>query len=55
MAEGASNWQTLAIGLPSPTTHVDVNQFPGAKSVRIRVLESDGFSEDKIFEETKTF
>jgi hypothetical protein len=55
MAEGASSWQTLALGLKSPTTHVDVNQFPGAKSVRIRVLQSDGFSESQIFEETKKF
>jgi hypothetical protein len=54
-AEGAANWQTLAVGLPNPTTDVDVNQFPGAKGVRVRVLQSDGFSESQIYEDSKTF
>jgi len=48
-------WQTLAVGLPTPVTEVDVNQFPGSKSIEIRVLRSDGFSEAEIFKETKKF
>jgi hypothetical protein len=54
-AENSPNWQTIAVGLKAPTTDVDVNQFPGAKGVNIRVLQSDGFSEKQIFEHTKTF
>lgn len=49
------NWQTIAVGLPVPKTDIDVNQFPGAKSVSVRVLQSDGFSESQVFEEKKTF
>jgi hypothetical protein len=48
-------WQTLAVGLAMPTAHVDVNQFPGAKKVEIRVLQSDGFSETEVFRDDKTF
>jgi hypothetical protein len=54
-AEHEPNWQTIAVGLPAPSTDIDVNQFPGAKSVSVRVLQSDGFSEQKVFEDTKTF
>lgn len=54
-AEHEPNWQTIAVGLPVPSTNIDVNQFPGAKSVSVRVLQSDGFSESKVFEEKKTF
>ena len=48
-------WQTLAVGLPTPTTDVDLNQFPGAKDLEIRVLRSDGFDEAEVLHETKTF
>lgn len=54
-AEHEPNWQTIAVGLPIPTTDIDVNQFPGAKSVSVRVLQSDGFSESKVFEDKKIF
>jgi len=54
-AEHDPIWQTLAVGLPQPTTEVDVNQFPGAKSVNVRVLKSDGFAETQVFQDTKTF
>jgi hypothetical protein len=29
--EGDAAWQTLAVGLPTPSTEIDVNQFPGRK------------------------
>lgn len=48
-------WQTIGIGLFSPSTEVDMNQFPGAKAIELRVLQSDGFSEQEVFKETKTF
>ncbi len=51
--EGGMAWQTIAVGLKTPSTEVDVNQFPGAKSVAVRVLQSDGFSETEIFHGTK--
>jgi len=50
-----NRWQTIGIGLFSPSTEVDVNQFPGAKAIELRVLQSDGFSEQEVFKETKTF
>jgi hypothetical protein len=53
--EQEPNWQTIAVGLDVPKTDIDVNQFPGAKSVSVRVLQSDGFSESQVFEEKKTF
>lgn len=52
---GQDRWQTIGIGLFSPSTEVDVNQFPGAKAIELRVLQSDGFSEQEVFKETKTF
>lgn len=54
-AEHEPNWQTIAVGLPVPSTEIDANQFPGAKSVSVRVLQSDGFSESKVFEDKKAF
>jgi hypothetical protein len=53
--ESSTAWQTLAVGLKTPSTEVDVNQFPGAASVAVRVLRSDGFSETEIFHDTKRF
>jgi hypothetical protein len=54
-ADDDDAWQTLAVGLPTPSTYVDVNQFPGAKRVQIRILQSDGFSETEVFNDTQTF
>jgi hypothetical protein len=54
-ADQDRNWQTLAVGLPTPTMELDVNQFPGAKSVNVRVLRTDGFSETEVFKATKDF
>lgn len=53
-ADGAS-WQTVALGLPLPATDIDVNQFPGAKRLEIRVLQSDGFEESEVFRRLMTF
>jgi len=51
----APHWQTLAVGLPTPHAEIDVNQFPGSKSVEVRVMKSDGFTEDEVFRDTKNF
>jgi hypothetical protein len=53
-ADGAP-WRTVALGLPLPTADVDVNQFPGAKHLEIRVLQSDGFEETEVFRQVKSF
>lgn len=53
-ADGAS-WQTVALGMPLPTADIDVNQFPEAKRLEIRVLQSDGFEESEVFRQIKTF
>jgi hypothetical protein len=53
-ADGAQ-WRTVAVGLPLPSTDIDVNQFPGAKRLEIRVLQSDGFEESEVFRQVKVF
>jgi hypothetical protein len=54
-ASEAGRWETIAVGLPVPDSSVDINQFPGANEVEVRVLRSDGFSEDVIFQERRRF
>jgi hypothetical protein len=51
--EGSPLWQTIGVGLPTPDADVDVNQFPGAVSVDVRVLRSDGFTEVEVFRDRK--
>ena len=54
--EGDERWQTIGAGLERPdATNVDINQFPGAKRLDIRVLQTDGFSSEEVFRETKAF
>ncbi|TKB71212.1 MAG: hypothetical protein E8D46_17750 [Nitrospira sp.] len=48
--EGASAWQTIAVGRQTPNAEIDRNQFPGSKAAMVRVLRSTGF-EDEIFSE----
>jgi hypothetical protein len=48
-------WQTLGVGLATPAANVDINQFPGARAIDVRVLQSDGFSEKEVFRDTKNF
>lgn len=54
--EGSNFWQTVGIDLPRPDEgEVDINQFPGAAALDVRILQSDGFSEREIFSERRTF
>jgi hypothetical protein len=53
-ADGAP-WRTVALGLPLPSTDIDVNQFPGARRLEIRVLQSDGFEESEVFRQVNVF
>lgn len=51
----SSPWSTLAVGSRTPRVTVDANQFPGRSSVMVRVLKTNGFSEDVIAEDTVKF
>lgn len=46
--EDKGKWQTIAVDSASPEVAVDPRQFPGAKRLQIRVLESDGFGWSEI-------
>jgi hypothetical protein len=48
-------WTTLAVGSKTPKFTVDANQFPGSRSVLVRVLKTDGFTEDVIAQDTVKF
>lgn len=53
---GDTVWQTIGVGLDSvDTSDVDVNQFPDAQSVEVRVLQSDGMTEQEIHREEIRF
>lgn len=51
----ASPWSTLAVGGSTPSVTVDANQFPGSKSVIVRVLRTNGFFEDVVAEDVVKF
>lgn len=49
-------WQTIGIGLPTiEAGEIDINQFPGAKTIHVRILQNDGFSETEVYRDTITF
>lgn len=51
----AAPWTTLAVGSRTPNVTVDANQFPGSKSVFVRILKTNGFSDDVIAEDLVKF
>lgn len=51
----AAPWTTLAVGGSTPSVTVDANQFPGSKSVIVRVLRTNGFFEDVVAEDVVKF
>ena len=53
--DSSTSWMTLAVGLDVANSEVNVNQFPGAKEIEVRVLRTDGFSETEVLRQTKTF
>ena len=53
--DSSATWMTLAVGLDAPTSEVNINQFPGAKSIDVRVLRTDGFTETEVLRETRHF
>ena len=46
--EGQAGWQTIAVGRRTPDAEVDVKQFPGARKLQVRVLQTDGFTSDEV-------
>jgi hypothetical protein len=53
---GDSRWHTMATGMDRPdAVEVDVNQFPGAKSLEIRVLRTNGLETTTILETQRVF
>jgi len=53
--DSSSSWMTLAVGLDAPNSEVNINQFPGASKIEVRVLRTDGFTETEVLRETKQF
>lgn len=45
-------WHTLSIGRRTPEFQIDRNQFPGATSVAVRVIQNAGFSRRTVDERT---
>ncbi|GAA6179570.1 hypothetical protein NBRC116594_10080 [Shimia sp. NS0008-38b] len=47
--KGSDLWQTLDIGLDRPDAgQIDLNQFPNAEAIEVRVLKSSGFDLEEI-------
>ena len=45
---GDSRWETFAVGRETPDVEVNVNQFPGAARVEVRVLATNGFDDGVV-------
>lgn len=54
--EGDNRWHTMATGMDRPdAVEVDVNQFPGAKTLEVRVLRTNGLATTTVLETTREF
>ncbi|NBJ10932.1 hypothetical protein [Microvirga arsenatis] len=54
--DGDTRWHTMAAGLDRPNVaDVDINQFPGASALEIRVLRSNGLETTEVFQERREF
>ena len=47
-------WQTLAVGVPTPTTEIDVSEFKDEPRLEIRVIGNSGFDSKVIAQRTVT-
>lgn len=55
-ASGSELWETVAVGLPTPDrSDVDINQFPGAVRLEVRVLQNNGLTETEVFRDEMEF
>jgi hypothetical protein len=46
--DGGQTWQTVAVGLPSPTATIDRGQFEDADKVMVRVIATNGFENSVV-------
>lgn len=53
--DGDRRWHTLAAGLLQPKVQVDINQFPGAKALDVRVLRTNGLETSEVLHERRVF
>jgi hypothetical protein len=54
--EGDTRWHTMAAGLERPNAaDVDINQFPGASAMDVRVLRTNGLETTEVFNERREF
>ncbi|MDH0737326.1 hypothetical protein [Achromobacter spanius] len=54
--EGDERWHTMAAGVAQPSTaNLDINQFPGAVALDVRVLRTNGLETVEILRERKDF
>lgn len=42
---GEVSWQTISAGRSVPDSEINVNQFPGAQKIEVRILMTNGFEE----------
>lgn len=47
---GEAVWQTIAVGRSKPDMEVNVNQFPSAEKIDVRVVMTNGFEEEIVAE-----
>jgi hypothetical protein len=54
--DGDTRWHTMAAGIDRPDeANVDINQFPGASAIDVRILQSNGFQTTTILEKRHEF
>ncbi|WP_327440614.1 hypothetical protein [Pseudomonas donghuensis] len=54
--EGDERWHTMATGMDRPdAVEVDINQFPGAKALSIRILRTNGLTTTTVLETRREF
>jgi hypothetical protein len=41
--DGGQTWQTVAVGLTSPSANIDRSQFQDAERITVRVIATNGF------------
>ncbi len=54
--DGDKRWYTMATGMERPdAVEVDINQFPGAKSLEIRILRTNGLATTTVLETKREY
>ncbi len=51
-ADDGGSWQTVAIGLKTPSTEVDRSQFPPGQPLKVRVIASNGLERSVVMTDT---